>query len=42
MGPSMAQARAPFGNNRETSAGTRIATDKTFVAILVLAAVLFN
>jgi hypothetical protein len=39
MRPSMAQARAALGNYRETSASKRIATGKTFVSILLLAAV---
>ena len=39
MQPSSAQARAAFRNNLETSAGKSIATGKTFVSILLLAAV---
>src|SRR5262245_19436538 len=38
-GPSGSIRRAGLRNNMETSAGKRIATDKTFVSILLLAAV---
>jgi hypothetical protein len=41
MQPSSAQAKAAFRNNLETSAGKSIATGKTFVSILLLAAVAF-
>jgi hypothetical protein len=40
-GPSRSIRRAGLRNNKETSAGRRIATDKTSVSILLLAAVMF-
>jgi mannose/fructose/N-acetylgalactosamine-specific phosphotransferase system component IIC len=40
-GPSESIRRAGLRNNKETSAGRRVATDKTFVATLLLAAVKF-